>query len=191
MNEIDEHSGVLGDSMPFKVRMAFSTLLDDIVDNDNADTFGRAIGVGRQDRSRSSRIPHFARDNQWRTASRTASFINDLSIFVGEVDNMVDHARPSLVFLRCLQVDVQSGRKIGQNATEYLKPVSLRQIRLRNTMKNRHRSVSCIASSVTSEENDIFGIEASQSAGQSHNSEEINHRLFALIYTLFLSGAAA
>ena len=106
----------------------------------------------------------FARDNHWRTASRVTSFINDLSILLGKIDDVVDHAAPSLVFLRCLPVDVQCHGEIGQKATDGLEPVARRQIRLSNDKKINVALLGCIAASITSEKNDLFGIEAAHNA---------------------------
>ena len=101
----------------------------------------------------------FARDNHWRTASRVASFINDLSVLVGKIDDMVDYTAPSLIFLRRLQVDVQRHGEISQKAADSPEPVSLRQIGLGHDQDIHVALLGCIAAPIAPEEDDLIGIE--------------------------------
>ena len=106
----------------------------------------------------------FARDNHWRTASRVASFINDLSVLIRKINDMVDYAAPALVFLRSLQVDVERHRKIAQKATDGLEPVSLRQIGSGDDQEINIALLGGLAAGIAPEKDDLLGIKAVDNA---------------------------
>src|SRR5580704_11728176 len=95
----------------------------------------------------------FALNNHWRTASRTASFMHDLSILVGEINNVVDHGPPAIKFLGRFHVNVEGCGVVGQETANGPKPFALRQIGARDDQDVNVALVGCIATPVASKEN--------------------------------------